>query len=86
MFARFRPIRPYLARYKKRFVVGFVCLIAGQSIGALVRLVIKAGIDDLNDASLKAHGVLLHNSLWWLACSWVCRSSKPSSNSGRAGF
>ena len=34
MFARFRPIRPYLARYNKRFVVGFACLTAGQSIGA----------------------------------------------------
>jgi len=47
MFERFRPIRPYLARYKTRFIVGFVCLILGQSIGALVPLAIKAGVDDL---------------------------------------
>ncbi len=60
MFARFRPIRPYLARYNKRFVVGFACLIAGQSIGAVVGLVIKAGIDDLNDVRLRTHSVLLH--------------------------
>ncbi len=59
MFARFRPIRPYLARYNKRFVVGFACLTAGQSIGAVVGLVIKAGIDDLNDLNLRTHGVLL---------------------------
>jgi len=50
MLNRFRPIRPYLARYKSRFIVGFVCLIIGQSVGALVPLVIKAGIDDLSHA------------------------------------
>jgi ATP-binding cassette subfamily B protein len=53
MFGRFRPMRPYLARYKGRFVTGFVCLIVGQCVGALVPLVIKAGIDDLT------HGVLV---------------------------
>jgi ATP-binding cassette subfamily B protein len=53
MFARFRPLRPYLARYKARFITGFACLILGQSIGALVPLVIKAGVDDLT------HGVLM---------------------------
>ena len=52
MLSRFRPLRPYLARYKSRFLVGFVCLIIGQSVGALVGLVIKAGIDDLSHAVL----------------------------------
>jgi ATP-binding cassette, subfamily B, multidrug efflux pump len=52
MFARFRPIRPYLARYKARFIVGFVCLTIGQSVGALIGLVIKAGIDDLAHAAV----------------------------------
>jgi ATP-binding cassette subfamily B multidrug efflux pump len=47
MLARFRPLRPYLVRYKARYTWGFVCLIIGQSVGALVPLVIKAGIDDL---------------------------------------
>ena len=47
MFARFRPLRRYLARYKARYITGFVCLIVGQSVGAVVPLVIKAGIDDL---------------------------------------
>ena len=47
MFDRFRPLRPYLARYKSRYVTGFVCLVVGQSVGALVPLVIKAGVDDL---------------------------------------
>jgi len=53
MFAAFRPIRPYLARYKAQFTVGFVCLVIGQSVGALVPLAIKAGVDDL------MHGVAL---------------------------
>ncbi|MGO8815974.1 MAG: ABC transporter ATP-binding protein [Terriglobia bacterium] len=47
MLARFRPLRPYLARYKARYITGFVCLAVGQSVGAIVPLVIKAGIDDL---------------------------------------
>ncbi len=47
MFARFRPLRPYLARYKRRFVTGFVCLLISQTVGVLVPLIIKAGIDDL---------------------------------------
>jgi ATP-binding cassette subfamily B protein len=54
MLDRFRPLRPYLARYKARFIVGFVCLTLGQSIGALVPLAIKAGVDDL------MHGAALH--------------------------
>ena len=47
MLDRFRPLRPYLARYKSRYISGFVCLVVGQSVGALVPLVIKAGVDDL---------------------------------------
>ncbi len=47
MLARFRPIWPYLRRYKRRFIAGFVCLTVGQTVGALVPLVIKAGIDDI---------------------------------------
>jgi ATP-binding cassette subfamily B protein len=54
MFARFRPIRPYLARYKARFVWGFICLVLGQAMGALLPLVIKKGFDALT------HGVVLH--------------------------
>ena len=55
MFERFRPIRPYLARYKGRFGAGFASLIIGQSIGALVPLAIKAGIDDLTHKALLRH-------------------------------
>ena len=51
MLRPFRPIWPYLARYKARYVAGFICLLASQ-VGVLVPLIIKAGIDDL------AHGGL----------------------------
>jgi ATP-binding cassette subfamily B multidrug efflux pump len=54
MFARFRPLRPYLARYKSRFVWGFVCLILGQGVGSVLPLVIKRGFDALT------HGMLIH--------------------------
>jgi ATP-binding cassette subfamily B protein len=51
MLRPFRPIWPYLARYKARYVAGFLCLVASQ-VGVLVPLIIKSGIDDL------AHGGL----------------------------
>jgi ATP-binding cassette, subfamily B, multidrug efflux pump len=46
MLRPFRPIWPYLARYKARYVAGFLCLIVSQ-VGVLIPLIIKAGIDDL---------------------------------------
>jgi ATP-binding cassette subfamily B protein len=47
MLRPFRPLRPYLARYKARFVAGFLCLLVSQLVGVMVPLIIKAGIDDL---------------------------------------
>jgi ATP-binding cassette subfamily B protein len=47
MLERLRPLRPYLARYKGRYVAGFVCLLVSQTVGVVVPLLIKAGIDDL---------------------------------------
>jgi ATP-binding cassette subfamily B protein len=51
MLRPFRPIWPYLARYKARYVAGFLCLVASQ-VGVLVPLIIKSGIDDLADGGL----------------------------------
>jgi ATP-binding cassette subfamily B protein len=51
MLRPFRPLRPYLARYKARFGVGFVCLLVSQLVGVLVPLIIKSGIDDLMHGS-----------------------------------
>ena len=53
MFERFLPMRPYLARYKARYAVGFLCLVLGQSVGVLVPLAIKSGVDGL------MHGVAM---------------------------
>ena len=47
MLRPFLPLRPYLARYKARYVVGFLCLLVSQVMGVFVPLIIKAGIDDL---------------------------------------
>ena len=46
MLRPFRPIWPYLTRYKTRYLAGFLCLVFSQ-VGVLVPLIIKAGIDDL---------------------------------------
>ncbi len=46
MLRPFRPIWPYLVRYKARYFAGFLCLLFAQ-VGVLVPLIIKAGIDDL---------------------------------------
>jgi ATP-binding cassette subfamily B protein len=47
MLRPFRPLRPYLVRYKNRFVAGFICLLVSQLAGVVVPLIIKEGIDDL---------------------------------------
>src|SRR5690242_5559323 len=54
MLHRLRPLRPYLARYRKRYVLGFVALLVTQAVGVTVPLIIKAGIDAL--ASIDARG------------------------------
>ena len=56
MFHRLRPLKPYLVRYKRRFVVGFLTLLITQGAGIIVPLIIKSGIDGLS------HGVT-HNRL-----------------------
>jgi len=48
MLRRFQPLKPYLARYKKRFLAGFVTLAITQVVGITVPLIIKSGIDDLS--------------------------------------
>ena len=47
MLRRLRPLQPYLARYKKRYIIGFFALLATQAVGVTVPLMIKAGIDGL---------------------------------------
>ncbi len=50
MLKRLQPLRPYLARYKVQFVLGFAALVITQAVGVTVPLVIKAAIDSI------AHG------------------------------
>src|SRR5262249_55974809 len=50
MLRRLYPLKPYLRRYKKRYVLGFGALLIGQAVGVTVPLIIKAGIDSLTHA------------------------------------
>jgi ATP-binding cassette, subfamily B, multidrug efflux pump len=47
MLRRLRPLQPYLARYKKRYLLGFIALLITQAVGVTIPLIIKAGIDGL---------------------------------------
>ncbi|HXJ94840.1 MAG TPA: ABC transporter ATP-binding protein [Terriglobia bacterium] len=47
MFRRLSPLLPYLARYRKRYVVGFFTLAIAQLVGVTIPLIIKAGVDAL---------------------------------------
>ena len=48
MLKRLGPLKPYLARYKRRYAVGFLCLLIAQGVGITPPLIIKAGIDALS--------------------------------------
>ena len=48
MLHRLRPLKPYLARYKKSFVVGFITLLITQMVGITIPLIIRSGIDGLS--------------------------------------
>jgi ATP-binding cassette, subfamily B, multidrug efflux pump len=47
MLQRLRPLKPYLACYKRRYVAGFFALIVTQAAGVIIPLIIKAGIDGM---------------------------------------
>ncbi len=47
MLRRLRPLKPYLARYRQRYGLGFVALLITQGVGVTLPLIIKAAIDGL---------------------------------------
>ena len=47
MLRRFRPLKAYVTRYKKRYGAGFAALLLTQTVGITVPLIIKAGIDKI---------------------------------------
>jgi ATP-binding cassette, subfamily B, multidrug efflux pump len=59
MLRRLAPLKPYLARYKKRFVVGFLTLIITQGAGITIPLIIKSGIDGMMAG-------VTHARLFWI--------------------
>ena len=50
MLEPLRSLRPYLLRYKKRYLVGFATLLVTQLLGVSLPLVIRAGVDSLFEA------------------------------------
>jgi ATP-binding cassette subfamily B protein len=67
MLERLRPLLPYVRRYQRRYVLGFLTLLIAQSVGVLVPLVIKAGIDDLTRSVLPRRLLLVVGLLLALA-------------------
>lgn len=48
MLRRLSPLFPYLARYKRRYVLGLLTLAISQLVGVIIPLIIKDGIDSLS--------------------------------------
>ncbi|MDE3181643.1 MAG: ABC transporter ATP-binding protein [Acidobacteriota bacterium] len=62
MLQRLRPIFPYLARYKGRYITGFAALIITNLVGIIIPLIIKAGIDGMRRHEIGS-GLLLLGGL-----------------------
>jgi len=62
MLKRLRPLRPYLARYKRRYAVGMLCLLIVQAVGIAPPLIIKAAIDAMS-AGLSSRKLLFYAAL-----------------------
>ena len=62
MLKRLRPLKPYLARYKRRYAVGLVCLVIVQGVGIVPPLIIKAAIDAIS-AGLSSRKLLFYAAL-----------------------
>jgi ATP-binding cassette subfamily B multidrug efflux pump len=48
MLRRLLPLKPYLFRYKKAYVLGFIALVLAQAVRVTLPLIIKACIDSLS--------------------------------------
>ncbi|MBI1941792.1 MAG: ATP-binding cassette domain-containing protein, partial [Acidobacteria bacterium] len=62
MLRRLLPLKPYLFRYQKRYIVGFLTLLVAQAVGVTLPLIIKAGIDSLS-AGINGDKLLLYAGL-----------------------
>jgi ATP-binding cassette subfamily B multidrug efflux pump len=62
LLRRLLPLKPYLSRYQKRYVVGFVALVLAQALRVNLPLIIKAAIDSLS-RSVTWNGLLFYAGL-----------------------
>jgi ABC-type multidrug transport system fused ATPase/permease subunit len=62
LLRRLLPLKPYLSRYKKRYVAGFIALVLAQALRVNLPLIIKAAIDSLS-RSVTWNGLLFYAGL-----------------------
>lgn len=62
MLRRLSSLQPYLARYKKRYLIGFIALLITQAVGVTLPLIMKAAIDSLS-LGFTRHKLLLYAGL-----------------------
>jgi len=67
MLVQLRPLIPYLARYKQRYLLGFAALLATQALGVSIPLIIKAGVDGLAQAAPQSQLLVLAGLLLGIA-------------------
>ncbi len=48
MVSHLKPLQPYLARYKGRYLSGFAALLVTQGLGVIIPLILKVGVDSLS--------------------------------------
>jgi len=69
MLRRLSPLFPYLARYKRRYVLGLLTLAISQLVGVIIPLIIKDGIDSLSHRAISR--TLLYFAALMLAVALV---------------
>ncbi len=80
MLKRLQPLLPYLARYKKRYVVGLAALVITQLVGVTIPLLVKDAIDGLSHNVTRERllffaalllGVALTKAVFQYAMRWI---------------
>jgi len=78
LLRRLLPLKPYLARYQKRYVLGFIALLLAQLLRVNLPLIIKAALDSLSRGAtwndlLRYAGLLLVVALGLAVCQFWMR-------------
>src|SRR5690349_19842505 len=60
MLEQFRPLFPYLKKYRTSYLLGTICVFFNNGIWILFPLVIRRAINDLNNGSVTTHKLMIH--------------------------